>query len=177
MAMHFFKPSDLNTIPCTVNNKTAGGSAFAVTEAGEQVYISPKIVDAVKAEIGDHLTSYCIDNHRDGAEGQYSARWRAVRVDMVERFVPAAPKPPVEAPESTFDDLLRQDRAWTSSQMAKALNVDTLTASNWLQSRHAAGEIAAMKLYKSGEQERASKVYYARDIDLLEELVDEVVLN
>jgi hypothetical protein len=192
----FFKPSDITTKTCTVNNRTRGGSAFAVCEDGEQVFIPPKVVDATDIDVGDMLQAYCIDNRRPEVDGEarYAVRWRAIRVIVTEKFAPtlAAPvtpavaltiDPPAPAEISALElskrckEKLEEDRAWTASQLAKAVGVETQRVSNWLSVQHETGSIAAARLYAAGMQERASKSWYARDIDLLEELIDEVVLG
>lgn len=184
----FFRPSDITTRICTVNNKTRGGSAFAVCEDGEQVFISPKIVDATRVEIGDLLTAYCIDNHRQENDGEarYAVRWRAIRITLQERFqppavaAPAVPAAPAASPDlgSRIKALLGQDRAWTVVQVIEALGeTDHRKVIDWLRTHHDAGRFACAKLYKRGNQERASHVYYAKDIELLIDLIDEVELE
>ena len=186
--MHtFFKPSDISTIPCTISNITRNGSAFAVTEQDEQVYIGPRIVEATGVDIGDFVTAYCLDNHRPESDGQHhQARWRAMRITVAERLAVApAPAPtPTPAPElSTIElskkcqQLLRQDRAWSAKQIAAQIGCETQRVSNWLHYQHQTGNVAAAKLYSNGEQTNPSKVFYARDVELLDELIDEVTLD
>ncbi len=181
----FFRPSDITTRICTVNNKTKGGSAFAICQNDEQVFISPKIVDATHIEVGDMLTAYCVDNHRDqeGVE-RYSVRWRAIRVSVQERFIPtavAAPAAPLAAPADLGDRitaLLAQARAWTPVQVAEALGEpEARKVVDWLRTHHDAGRFASAKLYRRGHQERASAVYYAKDYETLVDLIDEITLE
>lgn len=192
----FFRPSDIVTRICTVGNMTKGGSAFAVCEDGEQVFISPKIVEATNIDVGDMLTAYCIDNYRDqdGGEERYAVRWRAIRVTVEERFSTVPPVAPVAAPVApvapvvpvAIDDkwedravslLKKQDRAWTATQMALEVGVHRQTVSNWFSYQHKTGKVASAKIYAQGDQERPSIVYYARDVDILNDLIDEVVLE
>lgn len=187
---HFFKPSDIVTKTCTIANTTRGGSAFGVCEDGEQVFISPKIVDQVGVNIGDMVTAYCIDNHRPEVAGEerYAVRWRAMRVVVQERFEPApvaapapvpAPKPVMtnEQLENAIMVLMDQDRAWTTAQAADNLKIDHMRVCNTMRGLHEAGDVAACELFAKGGQDRVSKLYYARDVDLLVELIDEVVLD
>ncbi len=182
----FFRPSDITTHVCSVNNKTKGGSAFAVCEDGEQVFISPKIVDATRIEVGDLLTAYCIDNHREDSDGEtrYAVRWRAIRVTVKEKFPQVAEAAPVAAPAKREDDmpgqivrLMKQSRAWTPAQIAEALGVDTVKVSDWLRYHHVTGEYACAKLYLKGTQKIASSLYYANSVSLLRDLIDEVTLE
>lgn len=181
----FFKPSDITTRICTVNNKTKGGSAFAICENNEQVFISPKIVDATGIDVGDMLTAYCVDNHRDAeGEARFSVRWRAIRITIRERFQPVAvvpqPAPAQTTPEGLPERcrlLLQQDRAWTSRQMADALGVDIKAVSNWLVWQSRGGHITAIKAYADASQHNPSHVWYVRNMDLAKDLIDEVTLE
>ena len=185
----FFKPSDINTLACSVNNMTRGGSAFAVCENGDQVFIPPKIVELVNIDVGDFLTAYCIDNFRPERDGEdrYAVRWRAIRITVAERFNPApvaAPTVPAPAPELTTEQvevrvlsLMDEDRAYTTAQAATMLRIDQMKVANVMRGMHDKGMIAACEISASGVQERVSKLYYARDVDLLVDLIDEVVLD
>ena len=183
----FFKPSDIKTIECSVHNLSRGGSAFAASENDEQVFIPPKIVDSVGIEVGDFLTAYCIDNHRaeNGGEERFAVRWRAIRVTVKEKFTPtpqARPEAPPAAPaqvpvEDLVLGLLLEDRAWTTAQMAEQLKIEQLRVAHVLQMMHDKGEVARCEMWAKAGQERVSKLYYARDIDLLVDLIDEVVLD
>lgn len=185
----FFKPSDINTLACSVNNMTRGGSAFAVCENGDQVFIPPKIVELVNIDVGDFLTAYCIDNFRPERDGEdrYAVRWRAIRITVAERFNPApvaAPAAPAPKPELTTEQieqriltLLKEDRAFTTAQAARDTGIDHMKVSNVMRGLHDRGQIAACEITASGGQERVSKLYYARDVDILVDLIDEVLLD
>ena len=187
----FFKPSDIKTIECCVNNKTRGGSAFAVCEDGTQVFIQPKIVDLVSIDVGDLLTAYCIDNHRPESDGadHYAVKWRAVRVTVKERFDPIPAALPLAVPvakpeltneqieQSVMDMMVQWDRAWTTAQASAYLSLDQMRVSNVMRGLHDKGRIATASLEAQSGQDRVSKLYYARDVDLLVELIDEVELD
>lgn len=185
----FFKPSDIKTVACTVANLTRGGSSFAVCEDEEQVFINPKITEAMNIDVGDYLTAYCIDNFRPerGGEEQYAVRWRAIRVVVSERFNPvpvAAPAAPAPKPELTTEQieqriltLLKEDRAYTTAQAARDTGLDQMKIANVMRGLHDRGQIAACEISSSGGQERVSKLYYARDVGLMVDLIDEVVLD
>lgn len=171
----FFKPSDIVTTTCTISNRTRGGSAFAVCEDGEQVFISPKIVEITGIDTGDYVTAHCIPN----GEGR-AVRWKAVRVDVAEKFIPAAKAPPVGPAEPLAERVahsLLEDRAWTATQLADHLGVEMQSVLNVLYRGHQVGEYACAKLYKRGDQERSSFTYYARTLDVLQDLIDEIVLD
>ena len=171
----FFKPSDIVTNTCTVSNRTRGGSAFAVCEDGEQVFISPKIVEITGIDTGDYVTAHCIPNAEN-----HAVRWKAVRVEVAEKFVPAAaaaPAAPAEALAERVAHAMMEDRAWTATQLAAVLKVDPQSVLNILYAKHQVGEYACAKLYKRGDQERSSWTYYARTLDVLQDLIDEITLD
>lgn len=174
----FFKPSDIQVKLCSISNITRGGSAFAVCEDGEQVFISPKVIEIIGAEVGDLVRAYCIDNHRPEVDGEYSAKWRAIRASIEEKFLVGGEATP--APVDTVvrcRELLKQDRLWTARQMTDALNADPTKVGNVLYGEHHAGRIAAVKVYASGDQEKATAVYYGKTVELIYELIDEIELG
>lgn len=176
----FFRPSDITTRICTVSNKTKGGSAFAVCENGEQVFVSPKIVEATDVEVGDMLQAYCIDNHREAdTADRFAVRWRAIRVIIQERFqppVPVAPAPVDDKP--TGEDLgdrihalLAGGAILNSTKIGEALGVPGQTAHSWLWWQHKKGRIASVRLYSERDQSKASHVYFAKDTDAIRKLL------
>lgn len=181
MTHFFFKPSDIRTIVCSVTNKTKSGAAFAVSEDNENVFIHPNIVEQNRIEIGDFLTAYCIDNHRPEVEAHFSARWRAIRVVVKERFAAEIAETKTELTTEQIMEkvmkLLQRNRAWTSAQIAAQIGSDSQRVSTILNKAHESGRIAAAKLSTSGSQDRCSFVFFARDVALLSELIDEVELD
>ena len=178
----FFKPSDIVVKKCTIMNVTRGGSAFAVCEDDEQVFISSKVVEVINADVGDMLNAYCIDNHRPEVDGEYSARWRAIRANVLERLVPlhgdaSAPVIKQDFAQRCRDLIMTKDRAWTSRQVAEALNEETQKVSTHLRNEHNAGRLASASICAEGGQERVSAVYFAKSVDVLVELIDGVVIE
>ena len=188
----FFRQSDVVTHTCVVRNKTRGGSAFAVLENDEQVFISPGIVDSVNADVGDTLTVYCIPNDKLDIADK-SVCWRAIRAIMLERLIPQEDAPveaPVDAPAvaapatatvadiaSQMHALMKEDRAWTSMQLAKEIGCDRQRISALMHDEHKKGAVAAARIYACGDQEKYSRSYYARSVDILYDLIDEIVLS
>lgn len=177
----FFKPSDIVTLECSVGSMTRGGSAFAACRDGEQVFISPKIVDATGIGVGDLLTAYCIDNRRDDMDdpNRFAVRWRAIRVKIEERFLagrdsdptPVAAPATVEAMTQRLKRLMDAERVWTPDQLSRASADPLHRVESWLKERHAAGELARMVI------EPSDAVYYGRDVQLFIDLVDGVTLE
>lgn len=138
--MKFFKPSDIVTVPCTVSHITRTGSAFAIDENEESVYVPVRLVEQSKIDIGDSLTCYCIDQSLEENQTDVSgtARYRAVRMKIEQRFNDILPGhaasdalvgsnvvPPVvkvkdvtlEDARTAVNDMLTKKKAWTVAQI------------------------------------------------------------
>ena len=139
--MKFFKPSDIVTVPCSVSHITRTGSAFAVDENEESVYIPVRLVEQAKIDIGDSLTCYCIDQSLDENQNEVSgsARYRVVRMKVEQRLNDILPgsaasdalvggrdrdvevKPPrsvtLEDARTSINDMFSKRRAWTITQV------------------------------------------------------------
>lgn len=139
--MKFFKPSDIVTVPCSVSHITRTGSAFAVDENEESVYIPVRLVEQAKIDIGDSLTCYCIDQSLEENQNEVSgsARYRVVRMKVEQRLndiLPgsaasdalvggrdrdAEPRPPkavtLEDARTSINDMFSKRRAWTITQV------------------------------------------------------------
>lgn len=139
--MKFFKPSDIVTVQCSVSNVTRTGSAFAVDENEESVYIPVRLVEQSKIDIGDSLTCYCIDQSLDENINEVSgnARYRVIRLKVEQRLNDILPgsaasdalvggrprdaeaKPPksvtLEEARICINDLFIKRRAWTIAQI------------------------------------------------------------
>lgn len=139
--MKFFKPSDIVTVQCSVSNVTRTGSAFAVDENEESVYIPVRLVEQSNIDIGDSLTCYCIDQSLDENINEVSgnARYRVVRLKVEQRLNDILPgsaasdalvggrprdaeaKPPksvtLEEARICINDLFIKRRAWTIAQI------------------------------------------------------------
>ena len=171
----FFKPSDIVVKQCSVTNVAAGGATFAVCEDGESVFINPKMAGMIGCDIGDLVQAYCIDNHRPEVEGNYNARWRAIKANILEKLI--VPEPVVVKEKPKVADLLKRDRLWTTRQLAAATGEDHLRVATFMRGEHSAGRVACLKVYASGEQENASALYYGKSTELIHELIDEIELG
>lgn len=192
--MAYFHTSDIVTLSATITNVTRGGSFFATTPKDERIFINPQIGEALSLGIGDSVYAYSIDNFRD-PEARHTARWRAIRVEVVQRLLPvvsAAPAPspeavePVPAPAPVAEEPLRdrymrlfqQNRSWTAAQIAEELKVeDRQKIHSHLNFDSEKGNIAVALVYASRSQKHASKVFYARDAEILCDLLDSYELE
>jgi hypothetical protein len=138
--MQYFKPSDICTVECTVNNVARSGAAFAIDEGGDSVYIPVNIASRERLDVGDALTCYCIDQTLDeNKRADVTARYRAIRVKVDQRLgdvlpgfaasdamairTEVEPEPPVQK-EFTLDEArivigecFKKRRAWTTDQL------------------------------------------------------------
>jgi hypothetical protein len=139
--MKFFKPSDIVTVPCSVSHITRTGSAFAVDENEESVYIPVRLVEQARIDIGDSLTCYCIDQSLDENQNDASgsARYRVIRMKVEQRLNDILPgsaasdalvgnrandleaKPPkavtLEDARTSINEMFSKSRAWTITQI------------------------------------------------------------
>lgn len=139
--MQYFKPSDIRTVPCTVQNITAKGAAFAIDEEEESVYIPPNLMQRMNLDIGDALTCYCIDQSLDeNRRHEVTARYRAIRLKVEQRLADILPgfaasdamansaelakSEPEKPREVTLDEArsiigecFKRRRAWTPHQL------------------------------------------------------------
>lgn len=196
MPVKYFSQSDLHKIEAIFNYKAKTGVGFALTPNDEQVFISSRTVEELELQLGDTIVAYAVDNRLDARTEHFPSRWRAVRVELVRRLdeaVSAAPNTvlaPAVAPPSAsptdfvgvMDVLLKEPRMWTVNALAHALVEHSPTlaafpdllqkAGGRLATMHKNGEVACVKVYAKGEQDRASAVYYAKDADVIYEHLD-----
>jgi hypothetical protein len=193
----YFEQSSVLTVRCTVTNVIKTGAAFAATEGNDQVFIPVRIVTMHNLDIGDSVSAFVIDN----AESSRSAKYRAIRVHVERRFsdvvatqeVQQVARVVIAAPtkrstlsreelRKAVDDCLSQPYCWSVSDMAHDIADDyeikavtpefKQSIQNVLTSMHSSGEVAAAKIYANGSQERATSMFFARHINMIETLLD-----
>ena len=86
MTLNYFSPSDLKVLDATFNYQAKTGIGFAITPDHEQVFISARDVNNLQLDIGDTLRAYAVDNLARPETAHFSSRWRAVRVELVQRM-------------------------------------------------------------------------------------------
>lgn len=206
MTLNYFKPSDLMQLDATFNYMAKTGIGFAILPTNEQVFVTARDVDMLKLSIGDSIRVWAVDNYASSETAHFTSRWRAVRVEVVERVsdavrhttniapaayadpaatpAPAAPEP---APHSTdfvgvVAQFMAESRAWTPNELAHAVAKfspplaalpDLLPkVAGRLTTLHKNGEAACVKVYARGDQERASAIYYAKNVDVIYDHLD-----
>jgi hypothetical protein len=100
---------------------------------------------------------------------------------------PAPVAPPAPVPHTTdfvglLDTLMKEGHPWTVKKLAdtlatmsaplSALPDLTQKVTNRLNTLHKNGEVACVKIYARGDQERASAAYYAKNVDVIYDHLD-----
>ena len=206
MALNYFKPSDLMQIDATFNYIAKTGIGFAILPDNEQVFITARDVDMFKLSVGDAIRVWAVDNRASPETAHFASRWRAVRVEIVERVTDAVrrttniapvvyaaptatstPATPEGTPHATdfvgvVAQFMAESRAWTPNELAHAVAKfspplaalpDLLPkVDGRLTTLHKNGKAACVKVYARGDQERASAIYYAKNVDVIYEHLD-----
>lgn len=145
--MQFFKPSDIRTVECVMNNITRNGAGFATAESGDSVFIPVRLVESNNLDVGDMLVAFCVDQSLDEnrRDEPVSARYRAIRLRVSQRLTddglmeqpkqqpikafepepepqPVVPAKPLMTPailkEKVFAAMRDDERAWSSRDLA-----------------------------------------------------------
>jgi hypothetical protein len=191
MSMNYFTPADLQQVDATYNFTARAGLGFAITQENEQVFISAQDVKRYNLEVGDAMRVWATDNYASPHTAHHPSRWRAVRVEVVSRvtdIVSVAPNVPAPAAQratdfvGVFTSVLEQLRPWTVQALTQAIAKQSVPLSGIpdliqkvggrLSTMHKNGEVAALKVYASGDQQIASTVYYAKNVNVFYEHLD-----
>jgi hypothetical protein len=191
MSMNYFTPSELTQREATYNYTARAGLGFAITPDNEQVFISALDVTRNSLEVGDTLRVWATDNYASPHTVHHPSRWRAVRIEVISRVadvVRETPNVPAPAMQYTtdfvgvFTSLLDVGRPWSVQELTHAIAKASTPLSatpdliqkvgGRLATLHKNGEIAALKIYARGDQQAASAVYYAKDVDVFYDHLD-----
>jgi hypothetical protein len=168
-----------------ITNSHPDGFAFALTEAGEQIFIPPYAIDGAELQRGKHYQAVLIENHKEHQRER--TPWMAVSVLVTEHTLKSAPAPaaepePVKSPYETpltaeeldeaVHEMIRESGLVTSGELAEHLDVTTTTAGNSATRLFNAGKISKADVYAKVGQSRPSFILWAsRASDFLEEIV------
>lgn len=193
--MNYFTPADLKQLEATYNYTARAGLGFAITPDNDQVFVPARDVERLSLGIGDTIRVWATDNYASPQTAHYPSRWRAVRVELVTRvddFVrdipnaapaPVAPaKPHVTDFVGVMDTLMQEPRPWSVNELTHAIAKASLPLSGMpdliqkvggrLHTLHKSGDVACVKVYARGDQQNASAVYYAKNVDVLYDHLD-----
>jgi hypothetical protein len=160
-----------------ITNYHPDGFAFALTEAGEQVFIPPYAIDGAELQRGKRYQAVLIENHKEHQRER--TPWMAVSV-IGDTPAPAAEpvKGPYETPltaeelDEAVHEMIRESGLVTSGELAEHLDVTTTTAGNSATRLFNAGKISKADVYAKVGQSRPSFILWAsRASDFLEEIV------
>ena len=168
-----------------ITNSHPDGFAFALTEAGEQIFIPPYAIDGAELQRGKRYQAVLIENHKEHQRER--TPWMAVSVLVTEHVLKPAPAPapaaepePVECPYETpltaqeldeaVHELIRESSYITTGELAGHLDVTTTTAGNSAMRLFNAGKISKADVYAKVGQSRPSFILWAsKASDFLEE--------
>lgn len=126
------------------------GSAFGITDEGEQVFINQRIVSALNVQPGETYEAWVVPNYEDKRD---VTQWRAVRIKRLGAGIPAmrprlsiatapAPEPEVQ-PEPRSEEqaslidrivkLLEDEEYLTVGEIADSLDVSSVTVQKELE--------------------------------------------
>lgn len=160
-----------------ITNYHPDGFAFALNEAGEQIFIPPYAIDGAELQRGKHYQAVLIENHKEHQRER--TPWMAVSV-IGDTPAPAAEPEPVKGPFETsmtaeeldeaVYDLICECAIVTSGELAEHLDVTTTTAGNSATRLFNAGKISKADVYAKVGQSRPSFILWAsKASDFLEE--------
>ena len=194
MNMNYFTPADLKQLDATYNYTARAGLGFAITPDNEQVFVPARDVERLSLGVGDTIRVWATDNYASPATAHYPSRWRAVRVELATRVddfvrgmpnataVPVPAKPHVTDFVGVMDTLMKERRPWSVNELTHAIAKVSLPLSAMpdliqkvggrLHTQHKNGDVACLRVFARGEQQNASAVYYAKDVDVFYDHLD-----
>lgn len=153
-----------------ITNYHPDGFAFALTEAGEQIFIPPYAIDGAELQRGKRYQAVLVDNHKEHQRER--TPYMAVSVLVDEPTVTPEPAEAV-APATQAEDISIEERDeviynlicdgdyTTSAELAEYSGFDSKTAGNSALRLFNAGRIAKADVYNRVGQSRASFTLWA----------------
>jgi hypothetical protein len=148
-----------------ITNSHPDGFAFALNEAGEQIFIPPYAIDGTELQRGKRYQAVLIENHKEHQRER--TPWMAVSV-LGDTPAPAAePEPAPTELESVSErdeviyKLICDGDYTTSAELAEYSGFDSKTAGNSALRLFNAGRIAKADVYNRVGQSRASFTLWA----------------
>lgn len=152
-----------------ITNHHPDGFAFALTEAGEQVFVPPYAIEGLKLDRGARYQAVLIPNHKEHERDR--TPYMAVSVLAVNHVLKPEPaetaSPTSDAGVATRDEaifnLIRESDYMTSAELADHSGFDSKTAGNSALRLFNAGRIAKADVYNRVGQSRASFTLWAEN--------------
>jgi hypothetical protein len=154
-----------------ITNHHPDGFAFALNEAGEQIFIPPYAIDGTELQRGKRYQAVLIENHKEHQRER--TPWMAVSV-LGDTPAPVAEPDPIEVTASEpVASIEQRDAAvykaicdsqyMTSPEIAAQTGTDTSTAINSANRLFAKGMVAKADVYSRAGQTRASFSLWAQN--------------
>ena len=160
-----------------ITNYHPAGFAFALTEAGEQIFIPPYATDGAQLERGQHYQAVLIPNHKEQERDR--TPYMAVSVLVTDHAVKSDDQPATSATSATSANQDERDELvyglicgntyMTTREIAEYSELDVKTASNSANRLFNAGRIAKAEVYNRVGQSRPSFVLWAENANEFEE--------
>ena len=161
--------------PILITNYHPDGFAFALTEAGEQIFIPPYAIDGAELQRGKRYQAVLVDNHKEHQRERtpYMAvsvlvTEHALKPEPAEAATPAtsatqAEDISIEARDAVIFNLICESDYMTSAELAEHSGFDSKTAGNSALRLFNAGRIAKADVYNRVGQARASLTLWAEN--------------
>ena len=155
-----------------ITNYHPDGFAFALTEAGEQIFVPPYAIDGAELQRGKRYQAVLVDNHKEHQRERTPYMAVSVLVDEptvtpepAETVAPATPneEPRIEDRDEAIFNLICESDYMTSAELAEHSGLDSKTASNSANRLYIAGRIAKADVYNRVGQARASFTLWAEN--------------
>lgn len=146
-----------------ITNYHPDGFAFALTKAGEPIFIPPYAIDGTELQRGKRYQAVLIENRKEHQRER--TPWMAVSV-FVDTPAPVAEPEPAEMESVSERDevifkLICDGDYTTSAELAEYSGMDVKTASNSAHRLFNAGRIAKAEVHNRVGQARASFMLWA----------------
>ena len=152
-----------------ITNYHPDGFAFALTEAGEQIFIPPYAIEGDALERGKRYQAVLIENPKEPQRDR--TPYQAVSVLVNEPTVTPEPAEAIapaedisiEDRDEAIFNLICESDYMTSAELAEHSGLDSKTASNSANRLYIAGRIAKADVYNRVGQARASLTLWAEN--------------
>lgn len=126
-----------------LTNQLATGSAFALTESNENVFIPSKVMFGHSVRLGQRVQAVCVPNMTRPDR----TPWLAVSI------LDAAPAPQEDALAEMILDLIESDGRGTVEEIAKSLNMADAKISAKLSELVASGQLVRVVCFDLPEED------------------------
>jgi len=162
--------SDIRTdlVEVVITNTTFNGDAFGATSDGDNVYISPTLVERFQVEVGQVRKVKLAANSPMHVER--GVPWRVFYVEPLgtQMVLPGFEPQPEEQPEpDSYDDevlsRIHRDGAISTGEVCDLLGLTANKARKLMERLHRHGDVVRADIHESWGQKKASKTVWLAD--------------